>query len=80
MVQPRGLIATAAAYVLFSRGLQVVPVATAVTLSLAEPLTAATLGVILLGERLTLPVILGVVAILSGLAVLAFSEALDNQP
>jgi len=69
-----GLIATAAAYLLFSRGLQVVPVATAVTLSLAEPLTAATLGVVWLGERLTLPVVLGVALLLSGLAVLAFSK------
>ena len=34
-----GLVATAAAYLLFARGLAVVPVATAATLSLAEPLS-----------------------------------------
>lgn len=67
-----GLVATAAAYVLFSRGLMAVPVATAVTLSLAEPFTAATLGVIVLGERLTVLPMLGMGLLLSGLALLAF--------
>jgi DME family drug/metabolite transporter len=79
LVQPQGmaaalhlgLIATAAAYVLFARGLSVTPVATAVTLSLAEPLTAAFLGIVLLGERLTLVPMLGIGLLLSGLALLA---------
>ena len=47
-----GLLATAAAYVLFLRGLTRVPASTGVTLSLAEPLTATILGFVLLGERL----------------------------
>lgn len=46
-----GLLATASAYVLFNRGLARLPVATAATLTLAEPLTAAVLGVVVLGER-----------------------------
>ncbi|HEY7062556.1 MAG TPA: EamA family transporter [Chloroflexota bacterium] len=55
-----GLVATALAYALFARGLKEVPTATAVTLTLAEPLTAATLGLVVLGERLTAPALLGV--------------------
>lgn len=46
-----GLVATAGAYLLFGRGLQTVPVATVATLSLAEPATAFSLGVAVLGER-----------------------------
>lgn len=46
-----GLGATALAYVLFAHGLATTPVATAATLSLAEPLTATLLGVAVLGER-----------------------------
>jgi DME family drug/metabolite transporter len=61
-----GLIATALAYILFTRGLQRVPVASAVTLSLAEPLTAATLGIFLLGERLTATGLIGISLIVTG--------------
>jgi DME family drug/metabolite transporter len=64
-----GIVATAAAYALFARGLVVVPVATAVTLSLAEPLTAGLLGVAVLGERLTALTMLGVGLVLSGLVI-----------
>ncbi|TDL31387.1 EamA family transporter [Jeotgalibacillus sp. S-D1] len=49
-----GMIATAAAYLLFATGLKRVPASTAVTLALAEPLTAALLGVFLIGESLSL--------------------------
>jgi DME family drug/metabolite transporter len=70
-----GLLATAAAYALFSRGLSQVPVATAVTLSLAEPLTAGLLGVFLLGERLTAWALLGIVLLLSGLILIAGQPA-----
>jgi DME family drug/metabolite transporter len=69
-----GLIATAAAYTLFGRGLMAVPVATAVTLSLAEPLTAGTLGVVLLGERLTAVSLLGIGLLFGGLAWLALGR------
>jgi DME family drug/metabolite transporter len=67
-----GLVATALAYVLFARGLRGLPAATAVTLSLAEPLTAALLGVLLLGERLSAGAWLGVGLIFAGLALLSF--------
>jgi hypothetical protein len=59
------------AYVLFSRGLALVPTSTAVTLSLAEPLTAAALGIVVLGERPSATGLLGAGLVLSGLAVLA---------
>ncbi len=49
-----GLVTVALAYSLFARGLRHVPVATAATLTLAEPLTAGSLGVFFLGEQLTL--------------------------
>jgi DME family drug/metabolite transporter len=79
LAQPRGLavalhlglVATAAAYFLFGRGLVAIPVAAAVTLSLAEPLTAGTLGVVLLGEQLTTPAVLGIGLILGGLVLLS---------
>lgn len=64
-----GMVTTALAYHLFSRGLSVIPVATAVTLTLAEPLTAAFLGVLILGERLAFAALLGVAFLLVGLAV-----------
>ncbi len=81
LAQPRGiltalhlgLLATALAYALFARGLRWVPTATAVTLSLAEPLTAGLLGVFLLNEQLTPLAWLGIFFLLAGLALLAAS-------
>jgi DME family drug/metabolite transporter len=80
LLQPRGLavalhlgvFATALAYWFFARGLASVPVSTAVTLSLAEPLTAALLGVTLLSEELTPLALGGIVLIFSGLVVLVW--------
>ncbi|REJ32864.1 MAG: hypothetical protein DIU84_09520, partial [Bacillota bacterium] len=43
----------------------------AVTLSLAEPLTAALLGIAVLGERPTVTELLGIALLLAGLVVLA---------
>jgi DME family drug/metabolite transporter len=65
-----GIVTTALAYILYIRALLTVPSATAVTLALMEPLTAATLGVLVLGERLTLPAIVGIALLLAGLLVL----------
>ncbi len=70
-----GLLATTLSYLFFARGLRRVPVASAVTLSLAEPLTAGFLGLVLLGERLTLPAWLGVGLLLAGLVLLARAPA-----
>lgn len=78
LVEPRGLlvalhlglVTTAIAYILYIRALLTVPTATAVTLALMEPLTAALLGVLVLGERLTTPASIGVVLLLAGLLIL----------
>ena len=66
-----GLIPTALAYILFARGLQKLPAASVATLTLAEPLTAATLGVAILGERPGPVAGLGALMVLSGLLVLS---------
>lgn len=66
-----GLATNAAPYFLFGLGLALVPVATAATLTLMEPLTATVLGVIWLGERLTILQWLGALLLLLGLLVLA---------
>ncbi len=79
LAQPRGvgvilhlgLVTAALAYWLFARGLKSVPVATAVTLSLAEPLTAGLLGVMVLGERLNAISLCGIGLLLVGLVILA---------
>ena len=66
-----GVIPTALAYVLFARGLKRLSPAETATLTLAEPLTAALLGVIVLSERMSAPAALGGALILGGLVVLA---------
>ncbi|MDQ0339048.1 DME family drug/metabolite transporter [Caldalkalibacillus uzonensis] len=65
-----GLVATALAYLLFVRGLTGIPAAHAVTLSLAEPLTAALLGIFLVGEILTLAAKFGIALLFLGLSLL----------
>jgi DME family drug/metabolite transporter len=65
-----GLVPTALAYVLFARGLRGVTAAEASTLTLAEPLTATALGVLLLGEQPGRTAMLGAALLLGGLAVL----------
>ncbi len=61
--------ATALGYFWFVSGLRHVTASTAGTLSLAEPLVAAVLGVVLLGERLSLPATAGAVLLLAGLLI-----------
>jgi len=65
-----GLATMALSYWLFARGLQRVQVASAVTLSLAEPMTAGLLGVLLLGEHLTTQAFSGISLIFVGLLLL----------
>jgi drug/metabolite transporter, DME family len=59
------------AYLLFAAGLRQVPASTAATLSLAEPLTAAVLGVLVLGERPTATAVAGAALVLGGLLLAA---------
>lgn len=67
-------IATGISYVFFSRGLRDSAVAVAATMTLAEPLTAAILGLLVLGEPALASTIAGIAAILIGLLVLAREE------
>jgi DME family drug/metabolite transporter len=69
-----GLATMALSYWLFARGLQTVQVATAVTLSLAEPMTAALLGIIVLGEQLNSQAFFGISLIFAGLVVLVLKR------
>ena len=61
------MLATGLPYVLFGRGLAVLPAGPVTTLVLAEPVGAALLGVTLLGERLTLTGVAGAGLVLAGL-------------
>jgi DME family drug/metabolite transporter len=82
LLQPRsigvvlhlGLATMALSYWLFARGLQTVQVATAVTLSLAEPMTAATLGILVQGEQLNTQAFTGISLILVGFVVLVLKR------
>jgi len=69
-----GLVTVGLAYTLFGKGLQVVPVSTTTTLTLAEPLTAGILGITLLGERLTPSAAVGILLIFSGIVVLSLGR------
>lgn len=65
-----GAVPTALAYVLFARGLRHLPANEVATLTLAEPVTATALGVIVLAERPEAPALAGIALVLAGLAVL----------
>ena len=77
-----GVITAALAYTLFARGLQMVPVATAATLTLGEPLTAGLLGVLFLHEALSGLAMVGILLIFTGLVFLSTEklEPLPNSP
>lgn len=75
-----GVFATALAYFLFSSGLAALPVATAVTLTLAEPLTATFLGIFLVGEQLNLTSLIGVTFMFMGLIILSVRTKRFRNP
>ena len=66
-----GAVTTTLAYVLFAKGLQQIGASETATLTLAEPVTAMALGVLVLGERPTAAGALGAALVLGGLALLA---------
>jgi drug/metabolite transporter, DME family len=66
-----GVVPTAIAYVLFARGLRSLDASEAATITLAEPVTAAALGVFVLGERVTGGGAIGAVLVLGALVLLA---------
>lgn len=65
-----GVVTTALAYVLFGWGLARLPAATVATLTLAEPLTAALLGTLLLGEVLAPAAAVGLAVLAAGILLL----------
>lgn len=80
MVGWLGLVTTAAAYLLFARGLGRLPAGTVGTLSLAEPLTAAALGLLALGERPAAQAAAGAACLLAGLLLAALRPARTPAP
>ena len=66
-----GLVTTTLAYLLFGAGLRGLAPATVSTLTLAEPLTAGILGVVVLGETLCGGAVMGLLVLATGIAVLA---------
>lgn len=69
-----GLGATSLSYILFSSGLKKIPSSSAVTLSLGEPLTAALLGVFIVGETLSIVAWFGVLLLLGGILILTLGK------
>jgi DME family drug/metabolite transporter len=70
-----GVVTIGVAYTLYGWGLRRLAVPTVVTLTLAEPLTAAVLGTLVLGERLGPAGWLGATLVAAGLLVAARGEA-----
>ena len=77
LAEPRGLavalwmgaVTVVVAYLLMGAALRHLSSSTAMTLGLAEPLTAATLGVAVLGETLTPLQLIGMLLVLSGVVI-----------
>jgi drug/metabolite transporter, DME family len=66
-----GLVTTGVGYILYGRGLRSTPVATATTLTLAEPAVAAVLGLVVLGEHLGTAAVCGLALLVVSLLILA---------
>ena len=75
-----GLATISIAYVLFTWGLSGLTAATAATLTLGEPLTASVLGIVVLGERLSVLAIAGLIVLALGLALLAWGSRTPRDP
>jgi drug/metabolite transporter, DME family len=75
-----GAVPTALAYVLFARGLRGLAPGEATTLTLAEPLTATGLGLLVLGERPGAVAAVGAALVLAGLLALAAPSLRRQAP
>ncbi len=73
-----GLLSTGVAYALYTWGLRVVAASTAVTLALAEPLTAWVLATFIVGEPVTALKIAGAVLLLIGLYVVSTEKRAES--
>ncbi len=74
-----GIVTVALAYAFFIYGIARIGAATAVTVGLMEPLTASILGVVLLGETVSVVGIVGSVLILIGLVVVSRPPKQSSQ-
>lgn len=74
MVSYLGLIATGIAFLLFSHALRHVAAATCVTLSLAEPMTAFVLAIVVVGERPGAVAFGGLALVIAGLLLVVWFE------
>lgn len=70
----------AAAYLLFARGLERLPAPTVATITLAEPVVAAVLGVLVLRETFTLATLIGIALLVLALALLAGRRGRPGGP
>jgi len=70
-----GLVPTALAYVLYNAGLRATPVTVSGVLTLLEPLTATTLGVLFFGDRLEVRGFAGAALLLGAVAMLSRTSA-----
>lgn len=75
-----GIATLAVAYAMFTWGLSGLTAATAATLTLAEPLTAALLGLLVLGEHLSGLAIAGLLVLATGLILLAWGSRAGRDP
>ena len=76
-----GAVPTALAYSLFFAGLAVVRATTASVIALVEPVTAAIVAMVLLGERLTVTATIGAIVLLGSVVTLALGERrADTSP
>ncbi len=69
-----GIMTVGLSYFLFANGMLTLSVSAATTLSLAEPLTATLLGILLLREQITVQAAVGIALLSAGLAVLALPQ------
>lgn len=69
-----GIATTSIAYVLYGWGLRKIPASSALTLSLAEPTTAALLGVVVVGEVLSATSWIGIGLLLGSIAILTLGS------
>jgi drug/metabolite transporter, DME family len=74
------VLTTAAAYLLYARGLRTTPATTATTLGLAEPAIAALLGLTVLGEHLSAAGFTGLAILAGALVILAWPTRPRARP
>jgi drug/metabolite transporter, DME family len=75
-----GVVTVAVAYPLLTRGLSRIGVGATATLTLAEPATAATLGLVVLGERLRPLGWVGLALVGAGVLLETVGGARDREP